>query len=228
MMRHRTFFESAFVVIGVLLATGGCSTTYTVVEPSSDNPFTESQLTRNISGREVTVEFMDGKTARARDFRVEYDSCRWMDVNSDSMQVARSTDIKTIVTSDHVLGAIEGMGIGVVAVTGIAGANYLMSNVPRGGEGGGYGQAGYAVVVFYGAGGFLGATWGALSGHSNMNSSGSRDWILRQRVRTHCKLCISSRAARSLEGSSRSQIDQFEFSCSQKIFWLSRGIASTV
>ncbi len=139
----------------------GCSTTYTVLEPSSSNLFSEGQLTRKISGEKVRVEFTNGKTAEAWDFRVEYDSCRWVELNSSSIQMARTMDIRKVVSNGHMLGALEGMGIGLLAGT-LVPAAFLLLNPP----GGDVPLGGLAVLVGWAIGGSLGTFWGAVSGHS--------------------------------------------------------------
>ncbi|MGB2868958.1 MAG: hypothetical protein WBD36_10935, partial [Bacteroidota bacterium] len=177
----RIFNKTRCVLVFTALTLGCSSTTY-VLEPSSVNPFTESQLTRKISGETVTIEFNNGTTTEARDFRMGHDSCSWFEANSGVKQEARSRDIRKICTNGHFVGSMEGLGLGL-----LAGVLIPFAVVPAGKQGGDVPLGGLAVLVGMAVGGPLGATCGAIVGHSYEYEF---VWLIRKRD-TDCTLVHS-------------------------------------
>ncbi|MGB2868276.1 MAG: hypothetical protein WBD36_07485 [Bacteroidota bacterium] len=148
----------------------GCSTTHTVVAPSTRNPFTEAQFTDHILGRNVTVEFNDGREVDAIQFEVRGDSCVWRDPRTDLPSVVRTKDINTVVSRDHLVGGLEGLGIGF-GVGEIAGALVGSAVLGKGSTGPESNKDAF-VVIFYGlyggiCGALAGTVYGALSGHKH-------------------------------------------------------------
>ena len=137
----------------------GCSTTYTVVEPSSRNPYTKTQFTDNIASNELVVEFRDGSVVETWGFLVGAESCRWIDPKTRLSREARTKEIKRVVEINHPVGGLEGLGIGLVGGT-VAGVVFGgLSGDPL-------------LRVIFGVGGAIvgsavGTIWGASSGHTD-------------------------------------------------------------
>ena len=142
----------------------GCSTTYTIVEPSSRNPYTKAQFTDQLLGNEVIIELRNGEESDAVLFQLGDDSCTWIDPNTSLSRVVRTKDVQTVVKRIHVLGALEGFGIGLLG-GGIAGG--LLGRAIEGPPRGDFGGLGTLVAAGIGAviGTVAGTVQGAVSGH---------------------------------------------------------------
>lgn len=131
----------------------GCSTTYTIVEPSIRNPYTKAQFTDQILDNEVTVEFRNGEEADAVLFQLGDDSCTWIDPNTSLSRVVRTNDVQTVVKRNHLLGALDGFGIGLLGGSSVGGVTIQ----------GEFAAIGVLGIAFIGA--VVGTVYGALAGH---------------------------------------------------------------
>lgn len=137
----------------------GCSTTYTIVEPSIGNPYTKAQFTDQILDNEVTVEFRNGEEADAVLFQLGDDSCTWIDPNTSLSRVVRTKDVQAVVKRNHLLGALEGFGIGLFGGSIVGGVGVAIQ---------GNSQDDFAAVAVVGVAFIatvVGTVYGALSGH---------------------------------------------------------------
>jgi hypothetical protein len=141
----------------------GCSTTYTIVEPSSNNPNTKTQFTDQILNTKVTVEFRDGKEVDAIHFEVRSDSCFWIDSNMGYSGAVQTKDIKRVVKRDHLRGALDGLVIGGIG-GGTAGG---LLGYAFGGSGGDDLATGLGFLAGSFIGGIIGTIYGVSSGHKD-------------------------------------------------------------
>lgn len=164
--------NNIFILILPLLLCG-CSTTYLILEPSVRNPDTKTQFTDHILNKKVTVEFKDGNEFEAIRFEIGRDSCDWIDPNTNLKISHRTKDIKRVLKRNHLLGTVEGFGIGIgegSVAGGILG--FLLATIFVDGSSGGGGAEdargmGASVGIVGGAiiGSIVGTVKGALSGH---------------------------------------------------------------
>ena len=150
------------MVLACLLC--GCSTTYTIVEPSDSNPYAKPLFAKHIRDGKVQVCFLDDREADATMFQVGDDSCRWIDPNTGFPEAARTKDIRKVVTKNHFLGALEGLGIGLCG--GIS-AGALLGRAIEGPPRGDLSGLGTVVAAVVGGviGTVAGTVHGAASGH---------------------------------------------------------------
>ncbi len=133
----------------------GCSTT-TLMHPKSNE-----ELNAQLKGHDAIVEMKEGMELSVKEVHVTNDSVSWLDreTNIESRTgIGRLSKIKTINKNDHVLGALEGLGIGFVGTTA---AFLSLSGFPS--EIGG--ASGLAVAASVGLiGGGIGLVVGLISG----------------------------------------------------------------
>ncbi|MBM2846538.1 MAG: hypothetical protein HW407_1850 [Bacteroidetes bacterium] len=158
MKQHRilqmTLAASLFIVASVLC---GCSNSYSV--RSTDY----KKMNEDFKERNATIELTGGQEVPAKNVKVSDDSVSWIDPRTNEESRASSGRINKIVIKDHLLGAFEGLGIGLV---GAGGLGALLGNVlVKTSEDKSLGTA-IGLLLGAGTGGFIGLMVGAGTGHS--------------------------------------------------------------
>lgn len=152
----------------LILLLHGCTTTSTIVEPSSHNPNTQEEFTDQILAKKLTIELRDGREFDAIHFEVGNDSCTWIDPNTNFSISIYTGDIKKVVKRNHLLGTAEGFGIGLgggAVAGGLLG--FFLASISTSGSGGGGGAedaAGMGALVGIVGGAFIGVIVGTING----------------------------------------------------------------
>ena len=136
----------------------GCFSSDLVTPTGKQSDLSYAQLNENIGDDEVIILFNDGQKVEAKAFYVTPDTVSWVETESQSRHSMPSNTLDHVVTIDHGLGALIGLGIGATTITGAVFAS------TRGvtGESGEF--VGPAILVAGGGGAVLGGVVGALVG----------------------------------------------------------------
>jgi len=141
----------------------GCGSTYQVrSEPGAE----ESLNAFNIDAydRSGTIALEDGREVDARNVRVTPDSTYFMGGKSRAAAVVPFRSVRTVVFKNHVIGFLEGFGIGAFLGAGVGLA--LGSSSKGGAHSGLEIDAAGIALIFGAAGALLGGVPGSLIGHS--------------------------------------------------------------
>ena len=167
-MKHHLFIPeiipvATLFVFAILFC--GCSFSYSV------RSMTDGEFNDKLKGKGAAIKLKDGKEVSAKEITISNDSVSWLGEGADEKSKAGIGDLNKIVIKNHALGALEGMGFGLLGgvASGIIGGWIIgESTLHTGGTTGGGPNLG-GLLVFAGAvagGTVLGVLIGAVSGHS--------------------------------------------------------------
>lgn len=150
---------SLFVFASVLC---GCSNSY----PVRSTDF--KKMNEDFKERNATIELTGGQEVPAKNVKISHDSVSWSDPQTNDVSRAGTERISKITIKNHLLGSLDGLGIGLLGGGGLGALLGQIFNTPAITDtyGKGYG-AGIGLVLGAGAGGFIGLMVGAGIGHSH-------------------------------------------------------------
>ncbi len=95
----------------------GCTSSDWITSIPTQNSRTYSQLDEDVRGETVTIVLMSGESISGEILQVRKDSMFWVNPKSKITEALPTTAIEGIRTSNHLLGALEGLGLGALAGT---------------------------------------------------------------------------------------------------------------
>jgi hypothetical protein len=127
--------------------------------------YTFAEFNNKLAGQYVKIEMKDGKELYANDVRISGDSLLWIDRQAVTESYADMHEVAKIVDTNHLLGALECTGIGLV---GGAGVGALVGELTIGDESilGSGGGAIVGAILGGGAGTIIGFFTGLVVGHT--------------------------------------------------------------
>ena len=139
----------------------GCSSSYSV--RSTDY----GEVNKELKERNATIELVGGQEIPAKDVNISHDSVSWIDPRTNDESRASTDRISKITIKNHLIGAFEGLGIGLVGGGGLGALVGQIFATPGGTStfGSGYGAA-FGFIIGGGAGVIFGTMAGAGIGHS--------------------------------------------------------------
>ncbi len=140
----------------------GCSSSYTVSSIGKPNSeYSYQEMNEELRGRNVTIELNDGREISGEDVTISHDSVSWLDANTTEQSRVSTRQIRRIVSNNHIVGGLEGLGIvtPLVFVT-----SWSLGGFSREGIGGSDGWAFPAALGLIGGG--IAAITGGIIGHS--------------------------------------------------------------
>ena len=154
------------ILVGLAICLYGCSTSYTVSSAGKpDTEYAYQEMNQELNGRHVTIEMKNGSELSAAEVTISNDSVSWINAGTADRSTSVARSVKRIAFKNHLIGALEGLGFGLI---GGGGLGALVGNaLDRGGGdfGSGFGAA-VGFIIGGGAGVFLGTLTGAGIGHS--------------------------------------------------------------
>ena len=158
LLKTLAFLISIFTVLSFFIS-NGCSTT-TLMHPASDE-----EMNEKLKGLDAIVQLKDGRQWGVKDVKVSKDSASWLNrsTNNESGIALEQLSKITTINKDHVLGALEGLGIGFVGV-GLPIWALFGFSTESGGSPSGIPGALDVVKILGAAGGGIGLIIGVLSG----------------------------------------------------------------
>ena len=140
----------------------GCSSSHTVGSGGKPNSeYGYGEMNEELAGRDVIIELRDGREVSSEVVTISDDSVSWLHANiADKSRVA-TRQVKRIVIKNHLVGALEGVGIVSPAVFV---GSWSLSGFSSKGIGGSEGWALPAALGLIGGG--IGLITGAITGHS--------------------------------------------------------------
>ncbi len=149
-----------------MMLMAGCATTYTVGSKESGANYDSDESNRRIERREGTVVFNSGKVETAKQIIASKDSVSWLEVRTDKKSGASMGQLSRIVVKDHLLGGLEGLGLGLA---GGGGLGMIVGSVliKEGNTGSGSGAA-IGLILGGIAGLVVGFPTGLIIGHSDV------------------------------------------------------------
>ena len=118
----------------------GCASTYTVGSKKSGASCDFDEFNRRIERREGTVVFYLQKTETAKQIFASKDSISWLDDRTGKRSGATIGQVNKIIVKQHVLGGLEGLGLGPVG-GGVLGTIVGSALIKEGNTGSGSGAA---------------------------------------------------------------------------------------
>ena len=100
------------LIMSALVFESGCGSTYTVTPSPGTGDYSYGDLSAELLEKNVTIEMVDGKKIDVGQLRAEGDTLSWNAMDSGKRQKTAVRDVKRIVRRDHLLGGLEGFGIG--------------------------------------------------------------------------------------------------------------------
>ena len=161
--------------LAILIFTS-CSSTYKLTNAD----FTLSELDEKIRGEDITIIMTDRKVEEGKNATINNLRTYWVELNSGQMQDIHTKDIREIIVKNHTLGALEGLGFGMLAYFPLAA---VVSNIGAEGGRSNYSDMGGAVVGLLAVIG--GPIIGAAVGHKNI-------YILNEQKSKTVKIQITS------------------------------------
>ncbi len=159
-------FNNRYLVFITLISISfqliGCSSTYLVTpyeSPKTD--FIYSEINDELSGETVCIIVSDSTEYYGYNFRIENDTAKWIDQKSNIKNTVHIKDVKTVVAKNHFLGALKGLGYGMVGGL-LLGIVFINPFEAGGGHDGGIAAAGAALATLASAS--LGGIGGTLVG----------------------------------------------------------------
>jgi hypothetical protein len=157
---------TTLLVVGLAIASGGCSSSYTVSSTGKPNAeYSYREMNEELKGRDVKIKLKDGRDISATEAKISDDSVSWVDRRTDEASKVSVREINGIVTKSHSIGALEGIGFGLV---GGGGLGAIVGQVAVGNDGAWGTGAGAAIgfILGGGAGVIFGFPTGLRIGHS--------------------------------------------------------------
>jgi hypothetical protein len=120
-------------------------------------------INEKLEGRKVSITLLNGEELVGKDIKLERDSLSYKDLQSQWTKVIATQEIKKIYYKNHSIGALEGLGLGILAIpVGM----FLGAIIVYSGSGG-KDFSGYAgALIGGGITPLLGFTLGAAIGHT--------------------------------------------------------------
>jgi hypothetical protein len=154
------------ILFGLAILFPSCSSSYTVNSAGKPNAeYSYREINEELKGRDVKIRLKDGGVKSGKDVQVSEDSVSWVDELTEQESKTSIRQLDNIVTKNHLLGSLEGVGFGLV---GGGGLGALVGQVAVGNNGK-WGTGAGAFMGFIlggGAGIILGFPTGLIIGHS--------------------------------------------------------------
>lgn len=166
MKRHLCPLELklALQLFGLVIFFWGCSSSSSVRSTSVEGALSYGEMNNQLRERSANIEMIDGRDIFADNVTLSGDSVSWLDASTSETSKVSTRQIRRIVIKNHFIGALEGMGIGLL-VGGSVGF-ILGSSGPEGGAWGRSGQIAMGLIVVGGTGVIVGLIPGLIIGHS--------------------------------------------------------------
>lgn len=168
-MKHhlcRPGLEPTAILLGLAIFFSSCSSSYTVSSAGKPNAeYSYREINEELKGRDAKIKLKDGGVISGRDVRVSEDSLSWVDKLTGRESKTNIRQLNNIVTKNHLLGFLEGVGFGLVGAGGL-GALVGQVVVGNNGEWGTGAGAAMGFILGGGAGIILGFPTGLITGHS--------------------------------------------------------------
>lgn len=146
---------------GLAIVLSGCSSSYTVGSGGKSNSeYSYQEMNEELRGRNVNIGLKDGRDISATEVSIFGDSVSWIEERADKVSKANIREINSIVRKSSLVGALEGMGLGLAGGGGIGliiGSNQHSREIPMGLVG---------LILGGGVGIIAGLTTGLIVGHS--------------------------------------------------------------
>ena len=153
------------ILFCVAIVHAGCSSSSSVsASGKPDASYSYAELNEELRNRVVTIESKDGANNSAKLLNISADSVSWVNRKTTEGSGMRTREVNDIVLNSPSMGALEGVGFGLV-IGGGAGAiagQLIIGDETEWGTG-----AGLAVGAVLGgtAGLLIGTVWGLIEGH---------------------------------------------------------------
>lgn len=105
-----------FFLLAIFLC--GCSSSYSVRSTAARGAYSFNEMNQELKGEDATIELNDRNKMRARKIKISDDSLSWVDASTGQETRASLGHLNRIVIKNHLLGGLEGLGIGLVCGTG--------------------------------------------------------------------------------------------------------------
>ena len=164
MKRHLRPTELKLFAMLLILAIRicGCSSSYTLSSRGKPNAeYSYGEMNEELTGRDVIIELKDGREMSSEVVTISDDSVSWLHANIAEKSKMATRQVKKIVIKNHLVGALEGVGIvGPAVFVG----SWSLGGFSSEGIGGSEGWALPAALGLIGGG--VGLITGAIMGHS--------------------------------------------------------------
>jgi hypothetical protein len=117
-------------------------------------------MIEELTGREANIELKDGRHILAKEVKISDDSASWVDARTEGKSKASIQQINKIVTKSSSIGALEGIGFGLV---GGGGLGFLVGSTQHARE---IPMELIGVILGGGTGTIVGLITGLIVGHS--------------------------------------------------------------
>ena len=149
------------ILFGLAIFLCGCSSSYLVSSTGMpDAQYSYREMNEELKGRDVKIEIKNLRYISAKEVKISDDSVSWVDQRTNQKFKASIRQLDKIVVKNHFLGALEGLGLGLVGGAGAGAAALSSTNFS--------GPPGWYVGLILGGpvGGGTGLIIGAIKGHS--------------------------------------------------------------
>ena len=154
------------LIVAVFL--NGCRSSTVSVRPSvGEGEYTYAQMNEDLRGQYAVIELEDGKEVSAKNVKIVGDSVSWLNVRTDEASIASIRQLHKIVIKNHPLGALEGLGFGLMIGGGVGAlAGLASAAASKSGEFGSGGSIAIGLIIGGGIGALVGVVPGVIAGHS--------------------------------------------------------------